>query len=37
MVYELSGDYIVDHAAMISSISEVASCRQCKEGVMQLF
>ena len=25
-VYELSGDYIVDLAAMISSMSEVASC-----------
>ena len=36
-VYELSGDYIVDLAAMISSMSEVASCRLCKEGVMQLF
>ena len=36
-VYELSDDYIVDLAAMISSMSEVASCRLCKEGVMQLF
>ena len=38
-VYEVSGDYIVDLAAMISSMSEVASCNQCeeKEGVMQLF
>ena len=35
--YELSGDYIVDLAAMISSMSEVASCKQCKEAVMQLF
>ena len=36
-VRELSSDYIVDLAAMISSMAEVASCRQYKEGVMELF
>ena len=33
----LHGNYIVDLAAMVRSISDVASCKKCKDGLMEMF
>ena len=36
-VRPLSDRYIVDLAAMVSTLSEVASCKKCNKGEMELF
>ena len=36
-VRPLHGNYIVDLAAMVRSLSYVASCKKCKVGLMKIF
>ena len=36
-VCPVQGNYIVDLAAMVRSLSDVASCIKCKVGIMEIF